>query len=183
MESGRVLDRRYKLESPLGRGAQGSVWLGLDLRLNRPVAVKAATLHRHPGQGGHSEELDRRVERFRKEAQAMARVQNRPHVAVIHDHGEDGDILYSVMEYIEGRPLSAHTGQGRHARLTGSAWGRTARACSAPITTASSRPTGRRRAGTRAPAEAPYLPWYVPSYVLLVSEDYGLGANGVRATR
>ncbi|MFF3661734.1 hypothetical protein [Streptomyces olivochromogenes] len=119
MESGRVLDRRYKLESPLGRGAQGSVWLGLDLVLNRPVAVKVATLHRHPGQGEHSEELNRRVERFRKEAQAMARVQNRPHVAVIHDHGEDGDILYSVMEYIEGRPLSAHTGQGRRARLTG----------------------------------------------------------------
>ncbi len=99
-----VLDRRYRLESPLGRGAQGSVWLGLDLRLNRPVAVKVATLHRHPGQGEHSEELNRRVERFRKEAQAMARISNRPHVAVIHDHGEDGDILYSVMEYIEGRP-------------------------------------------------------------------------------
>jgi serine/threonine protein kinase len=117
MESGRVLDRRYRLESPLGRGAQGSVWLGLDLRLNRPVAVKVATLHRHPGQGEHSEELNRRVERFRKEAQAMARISNRPHVAVIHDHGEDGDILYSVMEYIEGRPLSAHTGQGRHLTL------------------------------------------------------------------
>ncbi|WP_188113928.1 MULTISPECIES: serine/threonine-protein kinase [Streptomyces] len=116
-ESGRVLDQRYKLLSPLGRGAQGTVWLGRDLRLDRSVAVKLATLHRHPGQSEPSEDLNRRVERFRKEAQAMARIRNRPHVAVIYDHGEDGDVLYSVMEYIDGRPLSDDTGQGRQLTL------------------------------------------------------------------
>ncbi|MGA5606159.1 serine/threonine-protein kinase [Streptomyces griseoincarnatus] len=113
MESGRVLDRRYKLNSPLGSGAQGSVWLGHDLRLDRPVAVKVATLHRHSGQGQPAEELNRRVERFHKEAQAMARIRNRPHVAVIYDYGEDSGVLYSVMEYIEGSPLSTHIGQGQ----------------------------------------------------------------------
>lgn len=117
MESGRVLDQRYKLLSPLGRGAQGTVWLGRDLRLDRPVAVKVATLYRHSGQDEPSDDLHRRVERFRKEAQAMARMRNPPHVAVIYDHGADGDVLYSVMEYIEGRPLSAHTGQGRQLTL------------------------------------------------------------------
>lgn len=117
METGRVLDRRYRLDSTLGRGAQGSVWLGRDLRLDRRVAVKVATLRRGSGQGDPPDELNRHVERFHKEAQAMARIGNRPHVAAIHDHGEDGDVLYSVMEYIEGRPLSAYIGQGRQLTL------------------------------------------------------------------
>ncbi|MET9847950.1 serine/threonine-protein kinase [Streptomyces ossamyceticus] len=114
VEPGRVLDRRYRLDEPLGRGAQGSVWLGRDLRLDCPVAVKVATPR---GAGEPSAELHRQIARFRREAQAMARIRNRPHVAVIYDHGEDGDILYSVMEYIDGTPLSAHTGQGRHVTL------------------------------------------------------------------
>ena len=117
MEPGRVLDGRYRLDVALGSGAQGSVWRGHDLVLNCPVAVKVATLHGHPGRGETSEELNRRVARFRKEAQAMARIRNRPHVAVIYDHGEDGDLLFSVMEYIEGNPLSDHTGQGRQITL------------------------------------------------------------------
>ncbi|MEV7616654.1 protein kinase [Streptomyces sp. NPDC089799] len=112
---GRVLNGRYRLDAHLGHGAQGAVWLGHDLALDCRVAVKVALLAR--GHGGRSEELERAVERFGKEARAMARVRKRPHVAVIHDYGEDGDTLYHVMDHIEGTPLSAHTGRGRQLTL------------------------------------------------------------------
>ncbi|MER5222978.1 serine/threonine-protein kinase [Streptomyces flaveus] len=114
VEPGRVLDQRYRLDERLGHGAQGAVWLGRDLRLDCPVAVKVATAR---GVGEPSAELNRHIARFRREAQAMARIRNRPHVAAIYDHGEDDDVMYSVMEYIDGTPLSAHTGQGRQTTL------------------------------------------------------------------
>ncbi|MFG2294421.1 serine/threonine-protein kinase [Streptomyces sp. NPDC048603] len=112
---GQVLNRRYRLDARLGHGAQGAVWLGHDLRLDCQVAVKVALLDRGPG--GPSEERDRAVERFGKEARAMARVRKHPHVAVIHDYGEDGGTLYHVMDYIDGTPLSSHTGRGRQLTL------------------------------------------------------------------
>ncbi|MFL1905165.1 serine/threonine-protein kinase [Streptomyces tauricus] len=114
MEPGHILAQRYKLESRLGRGGQGAVWLGHDLVLDCAVAVKVAAPH---ATGEPSADLERHIERFRREAQAMARIRNRPHVAVIYDHGEDDGVLYSVMEYIRGKPLSAHTGQGRQLTL------------------------------------------------------------------
>jgi len=113
-EPGHVLNGRYRLDRRLGHGAQGAVWIGHDLRLDCRVAVKVAS----PRVAGEpSAELERHIARFHREAQAMARIRNRPHVAVIYDHGEDDEILYSVMEYIDGTPLSAHTGQGRQLTL------------------------------------------------------------------
>ncbi|MGW2426592.1 protein kinase domain-containing protein [Streptomyces sp. NPDC001709] len=94
---------RYMLRQLLGRGGMATVHLAHDSVLERPVAVK--TLHTDLG---HESSFR---ERFRREAQAVARLSHTNIVAVF-DSGEDvvpdvGPVPYIVMEYVEGASLSA----------------------------------------------------------------------------
>src|SRR5689334_484073 len=85
----RVLDDRYRLERVLGSGGMGTVWRGLDLRLDRPVAVKVLSA------GGLS--LPRAMERFGREARAVARLSH-PNIVPVYDVGDQ----YLVMELVDG---------------------------------------------------------------------------------
>ncbi len=91
---------RYQLRSLLGEGGMASVHLGHDTVLDRPVAVK--TLHSDLGR----EQSFR--ERFRREAQAVARL-NHTNIVSVFDSGEDEidgrSIPYIVMELVDGDPL------------------------------------------------------------------------------
>ncbi|MFE1783156.1 protein kinase [Streptomyces sp. NPDC059506] len=93
---------RYQLRSLLGEGGMASVHLAYDTVLDRPVAVK--TLHTELGR----EQSFR--ERFRREAQAVAKL-NHTNIVSVYDSGEepgtDGGAAtpYIVMEYVEGKPL------------------------------------------------------------------------------
>ncbi|EGX57658.1 serine/threonine protein kinase [Streptomyces zinciresistens K42] len=93
---------RYQLRDLLGQGGMASVYLAYDSVLDRQVAVK--TLHTELGR----EPAFR--ERFRREAQAVAKLTH-TNIVSVFDTGEDTvDSLttpYIVMEYIEGRPLSS----------------------------------------------------------------------------
>ncbi|MFI0351184.1 protein kinase [Actinomadura sp. 9N407] len=98
MRSGLVLADRYRLESPLGHGGMGEVWRAVDTRLSRPVAVK---LLAEPA------DTDLRLaQRFQREAEISARLRH-PNIVVIHDAGEDGRLLFLVMELLDGDDLSA----------------------------------------------------------------------------
>ncbi|MER5642543.1 protein kinase [Kitasatospora sp. NPDC002227] len=92
---------RYVLQHLLGEGGMASVHLAYDTVLDRQVAVK--TLHTELGR----EQSFR--ERFRREAQAVARLQH-PNVVAVFDSGEDAGpdgatVPYIVMEYVEGKAL------------------------------------------------------------------------------
>ncbi|MEO3849235.1 protein kinase [Streptomyces sp. B8F3] len=94
---------RYRLLDLLGTGGMASVHLAHDTVLDRQVAVK--TLHTELGRE------DSFRERFRREAQAVARLSHQ-NVVSVFDTGEDrfagdggGPVPYIVMEYVEGRPL------------------------------------------------------------------------------
>jgi serine/threonine protein kinase len=76
----------------------GEVWRGLDERLGRPVAVKILT-----APAGADARL---TSRFRREAEIMARLRH-PGIVVVHDAGEDGHLLFLVMELLDGEDLSA----------------------------------------------------------------------------
>ncbi|RKI53585.1 serine/threonine protein kinase, partial [Corallococcus sp. AB049A] len=93
--TGELLAGRYQLEQELGRGGMATVYLALDLRLSRRVAVKVL----HPG-------MDARfTERFRQEAEVVASLQH-PNVLAVHDLGEDavrGPFL--VCEWVQGENL------------------------------------------------------------------------------
>jgi predicted Ser/Thr protein kinase len=84
----------YRIERPLGRGGFGRVYLGRDLHLDRPVAIKLLA--------GVPDDAERR--RFRVEAQAVARLQH-PNVMAVYRVGEVGGRPYLAMEYIRGQDL------------------------------------------------------------------------------
>lgn len=98
MRAGLRLADRYRLDSLLGRGGMGEVWRGLDERLGRSVAVKILTA---PARADA-----RLISRFRREAEIMARLRD-PGIIVVHDVGEDGHLLFLVMELLDGEDLSA----------------------------------------------------------------------------
>ena len=93
---GTTLSSRYKLLSKLGSGGMSTVYLAEDLTLERSVAVKV--LH-----AGISDQPDQ-IERFRREARAVAQLSH-PNVVAVIDAGEDGGHPYIVFEYVEGETL------------------------------------------------------------------------------
>ncbi|WP_086731956.1 protein kinase domain-containing protein [Streptomyces fradiae] len=107
---GSVANGRYQLRALIGEGGMASVYLAYDSALDRQVAIK--TLHTELGR----EQSFR--ERFRREAQAVAKLQH-TNIVSVFDTGEDkvvysdpsagdgGVMPYIVMEYVEGRPLGS----------------------------------------------------------------------------
>ncbi|GAA3794578.1 Stk1 family PASTA domain-containing Ser/Thr kinase [Streptomyces coacervatus] len=93
---------RYQLRDLLGEGGMASVHLAYDSVLDRQVAIK--TLHTELGR----EQAFR--ERFRREAQAVAKLTH-TNIVSVFDTGEDSldgmTTPYIVMEYVEGRPLGS----------------------------------------------------------------------------
>ncbi|MFF8968847.1 protein kinase [Streptomyces sp. NPDC014995] len=93
---------RYQLRDLLGEGGMASVHLAYDSVLDRQVAIK--TLHTELGR----EQAFR--ERFRREAQAVAKLTHTNIVSVFDTGEDDVDGMttpYIVMEYVEGRPLGS----------------------------------------------------------------------------
>jgi eukaryotic-like serine/threonine-protein kinase len=93
---GTVLSGRYRLESKLGSGGMSTVYLARDETLQRWVAVKV--MHREM-----SDQPDQ-LERFRREARAVAQLSH-PNVVAVIDAGEDGGHPYIVFEHVEGETL------------------------------------------------------------------------------
>ena len=102
-----ILNSRYELERQIGEGGMARIYIGRDLRLNRRVAIKIPQQHLL-GEPGF-------LERFRHEAQAAAMLSH-PNIVDIYDVGQDGDLPYIVMEYVDG--VNLKTIINREAPLT-----------------------------------------------------------------
>lgn len=95
---GTVLLQRYRIDAVLGRGGMSTVYRGVQLSVKRPVAIKLIA-------GNLARDQDF-VQRFRREAEAMARLQH-PNTVRIYEFGvTEQDELFIVMELLEGRDLS-----------------------------------------------------------------------------
>lgn len=95
---------RYRLIELLGRGGMGEVWRALDTQTNnRTVAIKLLA--------PQLAEDTTFVERFRREADAAARLTN-PHIIPIHTYGEIDGRLYVDMRFVEGRDLEEMLSEG-----------------------------------------------------------------------
>ncbi len=95
---------RYQILKQLGRGAMGIVYLGRDPKLNRLTAIKTIRF---------SDDFDdRRValikEHFYREAEVVAKLSH-TNIVTIYDVGEDLDLTYLAMEYLEGESLERFT--------------------------------------------------------------------------
>src|ERR671920_1576273 len=93
MEAG-TLSGRYETGERLGTGGMSSVYKATDRILERTVAVKILA--------EHLSDDERFVERFKREALAVARLIH-PNIVQVYDTGVDDGRHYIVMEYVEGR--------------------------------------------------------------------------------
>src|SRR5438552_6685987 len=101
---GRVLSERYRIESVLGEGGMGAVYLAQHVLMRKRLAVKV----RHP----EMTRMPEMVARFEREAMAAAHIEH-PNVAAATDFGklEDGS-FFLVLEYVEGTSLRDLIAQG-----------------------------------------------------------------------
>ena len=90
-----------RIESLIGKGGMGAVYLAHQLHLDRKVAVK---LLLSSLLGNEKETKDALVKRFRQEAFFAAKLQH-PNAVQIYDFGEQEDTYYIVMQYIDGKNL------------------------------------------------------------------------------
>ncbi|MBW3654058.1 MAG: protein kinase [Actinobacteria bacterium] len=98
---GTLLSKRYRLDAQVGTGGMSTVYRAFDTVLERQVAIKL--MHREIA--GDSDQL----ERFRREARAVAQL-NHPHIVGVIDAGEESEddgfaTPYIVFEYVEGETL------------------------------------------------------------------------------
>jgi len=103
---GTRLNGRYRLDARIASGGMSTVYRAFDETLERQVAIKL--MNREV-----SSETDQ-LERFRREARAVAQL-NHPHVVGVIDAGEDEGRPYIVFEYVEGETLKERI--RRHGRL------------------------------------------------------------------
>jgi serine/threonine-protein kinase len=90
---------RYKIVEKIGQGGMGIVYKAEDLKLGRIVALKRLLTKEEENRLG--------IERFLKEAQAIARLNHR-NIVMVYDIGKDDAGYYIVMEYVDGVVLNVH---------------------------------------------------------------------------
>jgi len=98
---------RYQLEKELGKGAMGVVYLGRDPKINRVVAIKTMAL----AQEFDADELAEVKQRFFREAETAGRL-NHPNIVTMYDAGEEHDLAYIAMEFLQGGDLVPQTKPG-----------------------------------------------------------------------
>jgi len=105
LEPNTLLNGRYQILGRVGEGGMATVYRALDTRLGREVAVKVL----HSQYTGDEAFL----QRFQQEAEFAASLGAHPNIVDIYDIGEDGDLHYIVMEFVEGQSLKDRIAEQR----------------------------------------------------------------------
>ncbi|MFC3782433.1 Stk1 family PASTA domain-containing Ser/Thr kinase [Bacillus chungangensis] len=98
----RISGGRYKILEMIGGGGMANVYLARDCILDRDVAIKILRLD-----FANEDEL---IRRFQREAQSATSLTH-PNIVSIYDVGEEKDIYYIVMEYVDGMTLKQYIQQ------------------------------------------------------------------------
>jgi serine/threonine protein kinase len=93
---------KYRIDGILGKGAMGIVYKAFDPQIERTVALKTIT----PKELFSDARRVESTERLKNEAQAGSRL-NHPNIVTVFDYGEDCDVAYIAMEFVEGKSLAA----------------------------------------------------------------------------
>lgn len=95
---------RFEIRREIGKGSMGVIYEARDPRMGRSVALKVLRADRLA-----SPEF---VARFLREARAVGRLTH-PNIVTVYDSGQDGDRLFIVMEFVDGRTLADRKREGR----------------------------------------------------------------------
>ena len=98
---------RYQIEHEVGRGGMGTVYLGKDPKIGRTVAIKTLPLTR---EFDDSQLIEVR-RRFYQEAETAGKL-NHPNIVTIYDAGEEHDLAYIAMDYVNGKTLDEYADLG-----------------------------------------------------------------------
>jgi len=98
---------RYEIIEELGKGAMGMVYKGKDPKINRVVAIKTIRF----SDNFDPEQIEEMRERFYREAETAGRLSH-PNIVTIYDVGEDYDLAYISMEFLEGEDLEKYCKKG-----------------------------------------------------------------------
>jgi serine/threonine protein kinase/beta-lactam-binding protein with PASTA domain len=105
---GKRISGRYKVLEMIGGGGMANVYLAHDIILDRDVAVKMLRLD-----FANDEDF---IRRFHREAQSATSLAH-PNIVNIYDVGEENDLYYIVMEYVEGQTLKQYIQQNSSLRV------------------------------------------------------------------
>src|SRR5262245_6972731 len=94
----------FKVTERIGSGGMGEVFLALDTRLGRKVALKLL-------KGEYTKDEDR-LRRFQQEARAVSAL-NHPNILTLYDIGQADSVHFMATEYVEGNTLRQHIALGR----------------------------------------------------------------------
>ncbi|MHC5079614.1 MAG: protein kinase domain-containing protein [Planctomycetota bacterium] len=89
----------YEILEEIGRGGMGVVYKAYHPQLKRTVALKVLI-------AGEDASVEA-IARFHREAEAVAKLGHHPHIVPVHDIGEEGNLHFFAMHFVEGKPLDA----------------------------------------------------------------------------
>ncbi len=98
---------RYEVVKQLGKGAMGIVYLGQDPRINRTTAIKTFRF----SDDFEPEEAEQLKQKFFREAESAGTLSH-PNIVTIYDAGDEQDLAYIAMEFLEGSDLEKHIKPG-----------------------------------------------------------------------
>jgi serine/threonine-protein kinase len=105
VEAGKKLGGRYKIVRHIGSGGMANVYLGHDLILDRPVAIKVLRFDFRNNTDA--------LRRFQREALSATQLIH-PNIVGVYDVDEEDELQYIVMEFIDGTDLKKYIDiQGR----------------------------------------------------------------------
>ena len=99
---------KYEIQSVLGKGAMGIVYQGYDPHIQRTVAIK--TVRKDIVDPELTEQF---LARFKNEARAAGRLHH-PNIVGIYEYGEDDDVAFIAMEYVDGIGLREYLDRKIH---------------------------------------------------------------------
>ncbi|MFP4347988.1 MAG: CHASE2 domain-containing protein [Desulfococcaceae bacterium] len=95
---------RYEVLKQLGKGAMGIVYLGQDPRINRTTAIKTFKFT----EGFEPEEAEKLKQKFFREAESAGTLSH-PNIVTIYDAGDEHDLAYIAMEFLDGDDFQKYT--------------------------------------------------------------------------
>ena len=101
-EIGELFLDRYEVTEVLGRGGMSRVYGAVQRGIDRKVAIKV--LAPAGAENLSDQEFERVAKRFEREAKIVSKLRS-PHTMVMHDYGQRDELLYMILEYVDGTNL------------------------------------------------------------------------------